>query len=87
MSPVNHRGLHQGYGASELLIEPLFLNDKFKINSNNNKVFHFKEWTSKNIFFVKDLLKEDGKFLNFQEINQKHDIRVIFLSIWDIVML
>ena len=37
--------------ASELLIEPLFLNDKFKINNNNNKVFHFKEWTSKNIFF------------------------------------
>ena len=34
--------------ASELLIEPLFLNNKFKIDK---KVFHFKEWTSKNIFF------------------------------------
>ena len=28
--------------ASELLIEPLYLNTKFKINK---KVFHFKEWT------------------------------------------
>ena len=41
-------------------------------------LFHFKEWTSKNIFFVKDLLKEDGKFLNVQEFSQKYDIRVQF---------
>ena len=31
--------------ASELLIEPLFLNNKF----------HFKQWTRRKIFFVKDL--------------------------------
>ena len=34
--------------ASELLIEPRFLSSKFKIIK---KVFHFKQWTSKNIFF------------------------------------
>ena len=39
---------------------------------------HFKEWTSKNIFFVKDLLKENGDFFNVQEFNGKFDIRVVF---------
>ena len=63
--------------ASELLIEPLYLNTKFKINK---KVFHFKEWTSKDIFFVKSLLKKDGKFLNVQEFNQKYDLRIQFLE-------
>ena len=38
--------------ASELLIEPLFLNNKFKIKKK--KRYNFKEWTSKNILFVKD---------------------------------
>ena len=60
--------------ASKLLIEPLFL---IKINK---KVFHFKEWTSKNIFFVKALLKEDGKSLNVQEFNQKYDLKVQVLE-------
>ena len=50
--------------ASELLIEPLFLCIKFKITFY--KVFHFKEWTSKNLFVavVKHLLEEDGKCFN-----------------------
>ena len=30
--------------------------------------------------FVKDLLKEDGKILNVQEINQRYDIRVKVLD-------
>ena len=43
-------------------------------------MFHFKIWKSTNIFFVKDLLKEDGTFLNVQEFNQKYDIRVQYLE-------
>ena len=44
-------------------------------------MFHFKEWTSKNIFFVKDLLKEDVKFFNVQDqFNQKYEIRVQVLE-------
>ena len=38
-------------------MEPLFLNTRFKIE---NKVFHSKEWTGKGVFFVKDLVKDDG---------------------------
>ena len=63
--------------ASELLTEHPFLNNKFKITK---KVFHFKEWTSENIFFVKNLLKEGGKFLNVQKFNQKYDLRVQFFE-------
>ena len=43
-------------------------------------MLHFKEWTSKNIFFDKDLLKEDGKFLNVQELNEKYESRVQFFE-------
>ena len=60
--------------ASELLTEPLFL---IKINK---KVFHFKEWTSKNIFFVKAVLNEVGKSLYVQEFNQKYDLNVQVLE-------
>ena len=61
--------------ASELLIEPLFLCIKFKITFY--KVFHFKEWTSKNLFVavVKHLLEEDGKCFNVED-----DIRVQVLE-------
>ena len=39
------------------------------------------------VVVVRDLLKEDGKFLNAQEFNQKYDIRAQVLSIWDVLIL
>ena len=70
--------------ASELLIDPLFLNNEFKITE---KVLHFKEWTRKNIFFVKDLLKENGKFLKVKNSMKNMILEYNFSSILDVLML
>ena len=64
--------------ASELLIELLFLNNKFKINK---KCFILKNGQVRTFFVcVKDLFKEDGTFLNVQTLNQKYYTRVQFLE-------
>ena len=68
--------------SSELLIEPLFLKNKFKID-NKKKVLHFRKWTSKNIFFVKDLLKG----LMFKDSIKNTILEFNFQSILDVLML
>ena len=59
--------------AEDVLIEPLFLNPKLKINGN---VFNFIPWSNKQITSIKDLIKEDGSFLTIQEFNTKYNINV-----------
>ena len=63
--------------ADDVLMEPIFLNPKFKINGN---VFHFKYWSNKQITLIKDLIKEDGNFWTIQEFNTKYDITVKVLD-------
>ena len=50
--------------AEELLAEPIFMNDKFKIG---NKTIHFEDWRRNNIFKVGDLVTNEGTFFNIQE--------------------
>jgi exonuclease III len=63
--------------CGEILMEPLFYNNKFTID---NKIFHFKHWTDKGIFLVKDLVDETGNFLPYTQFNQKHGIKTHFLE-------
>lgn len=63
--------------GNDILMEPIFTNDKFKING---KVFYCKRWAERNIFFVKDLLKDNGTFLNIEEFSSKYEIRVPMLD-------
>ena len=60
----------------ELLTEPIFFNDKFKIG---DKTIYFKDWAMNDIYFVKDLIKEDGMFLTLQEFSNKTNIYPSFL--------
>ena len=57
--------------SEEMLAEPIFFNDKFKIG---DKSIYIKEWAMKDIYFVKDLVKEDGNFLTLQEFSNKTNI-------------
>ena len=66
----------------ELLAEPIFYNNKFKINGN---VFHFKSWTDKYVFLVKDLLNSDGEFLSFEQFKQQYDVQTHFLDYYSCV--
>ena len=50
---------------SELLTEPLFWNENFKIGK---KTFFFPDWINNNVLTVKALVKQDGTFKSLNEI-------------------
>ena len=61
----------------EILLEPIFFNNKFLINS---KTMYFKDWVMKDIYFIRDLVKEDGTFMTLQEFKDKTNTQAPFLS-------
>ena len=65
------------YEEAEVLAEPLFYNENFKIG---NKTFFYKKWVNKNILFVKDLVDENGAFLDYSRFCEKYDIKVNYLD-------
>ena len=64
------------YTDKEILFEPIFFNEKFKID---NKILYFKNWAENNVYFVKDLINENGSFLTFQEFPEQTNIHTSFL--------
>jgi hypothetical protein len=65
--------------TEEFLLEPLFCNDKFKIN---NKIMDFDAWTETGIYLVKDIVQENGKFYSHAvSIKVKH-YSAIFVILW-----
>lgn len=64
---------------AEFLMEPLFYNNKFKVGQSP---FHFKDWSYNGIYFVKDIVHENGEFLSLQEINEKVDAHVSMLDFY-----
>ena len=56
--------------AEDLLAEPLFWNEKFKIGG---KTLYFKDWKTNNLFSVKSVIKENGSFLTLQELQRKYN--------------
>jgi hypothetical protein len=63
--------------TEEVLLEPLFCNDKFKIN---NAVMNFETWTDAGIYSVKDLVQKNGEFYTHANIETKFNIKVSFLT-------
>ena len=49
------------------------------------KPFFIREWFSKGIFRIKDLLNENGKFLSFQDFQRKFDCRTNFLNFYQVI--
>jgi len=68
--------------GAEILMEPLFFNNKFQIDG---KVVYFDDWIEKEVFFVKDLVNETGKFLSLRDFQTKFDIQVPFLEFCGLV--
>ena len=56
--------------ADELLAEPLFDNNKFKIGG---QTFHFNMWARNEINTVKSIVNENGSFMSFQDFQQKYN--------------
>jgi exonuclease III len=61
----------------EILSEPLFQNDKFKIDG---QILELDTLEDAGIYTVKDLVKEDGKFLSVTEFQDKFKIKVPILT-------
>ena len=65
----------------DIACQPLWNNPLIKIY---NKVICFKTWNLKGIRFVNDLLKENGSFLSYFEIQRKFDIQINFLQYYSL---
>jgi len=49
------------------------------------RLFFIKEWFSKGIISIKDLLKDNGQFLSFQEFQRKYNFQSNFLNFYQVV--
>jgi len=49
------------------------------------KPFFLREWFSKAIICIKDLLNENGQLLSFQEFQSKYDLRTNFLNFYQVI--
>jgi hypothetical protein len=63
--------------AEEVLAEPLFHNDKFKIDG---KVLELDSWSEAGVYLVRDLVKEDGTFISLEDFQNKFHIKVPILT-------
>ena len=61
----------------DILAEPLFDNDKFKIGG---VPFRFNNWMEKGIYTVNSLVKENGAFMTIQEFTMSYDFNPRFLD-------
>jgi hypothetical protein len=63
--------------GDEALSEPLFQNDKFKIDG---QIIDLDTWSDAGIYLVKDLLQEDKIFLSAEDFENKFRIKVPILT-------
>jgi hypothetical protein len=61
----------------EMLAEPLFQNDKFKIDG---EVLDLDSWTDAGIYLVRDLIHKDGNFMSLEEFQNQYKIKVPILT-------
>jgi hypothetical protein len=61
----------------EMLAEPLFQNDKFKIDG---EVLDLYSWTDAGIYLVRDLIHKDGNFMSLEEFQNQYKIKVPILT-------
>ena len=63
--------------TDELLAEPVFYNEKFKIGHTTIK---HKKWMEKGIYCVSDFIENNGDFLTFHEFVNKYNIKTDFIT-------
>jgi len=45
----------------------------------------WKRWTENGIYYIQDILNENGNFLTFEEFNQRYNMSLNFLSFFQIL--
>ena len=61
---------HKPNTSEELLAEPLFFNEHFKIDKNT---FKFQDWIDNGILTVRSLVKENGSFMTLDEFQEEYN--------------
>ena len=51
----------------------------------DNKSVYFNNWVENDIISIKDLLKDDGSYLSFQEFSEKFACKTNFLQYYQII--
>ena len=69
-----------GYDPGSDLV--LFNNRKILVD---NKTVYFNNWVENDIILIKDLLKDDGSYLSFQEFSDKFACKTNFLQYYQII--
>ena len=49
------------------------------------KSLYWKRWTENGIYYIQDILNENGKFLSFEECNRKYNMSANFLNFFQIL--
>jgi hypothetical protein len=62
----------------EILSQPLWLNSEIKIGG---KPVLYQHWAKADVFFINDLLKNEGGFLSLEQFQDKYGIISIFFRI------
>ena len=67
---------------TDFLLQPLWNNSFVKIS---NKYVYWKRWIDAKIFYIYDILKNDGNFLSYTEFCQMFNVRINFIDYFSIV--
>ena len=67
----------------EILSQPNWHNGSIRVGGQ--PVF-FSHWTKSGIFFINDLIKEDGSLLSFTDLKNNYNINILFLEYHSIIL-
>ena len=82
-SIINSQEQKSNTSTADFLVEPLWYNDLFKIDS---KVIYYKKIFENGVLFVKHLINnENGDYHTYDEFKQIYDINCNFLSYYSLI--
>ena len=70
-------GKTQVENSEKLAVEPIFCNDKIHVG---NRSICCKKWIDNGVFSIKNILKENGAFMTFNQFKEKHEINTDYVT-------
>ena len=66
----------------EVISQMIWTNKNIK---RNGRSFIFQTWLKKGIYFINDLLKNDGRFMSFAEFRNQYQMEVNFVDYYSVI--
>ena len=67
----------ESVNLEKLTLTPLWYNNDIKIGNN---YVSYKHWQEKNIFYINDIIKPDGNFLDYDDLKNEFDLKTNILE-------